>query len=113
VTALGGAPALLLSGTASIVGEQSRHPGDVRAQMAEVCRNLEALIVNAGGCPSQPLHQLTDARIYVVDPGDADFVEQELRSRTAADIRIETALARVCRQELLVEIEGVAVLGGR
>jgi enamine deaminase RidA (YjgF/YER057c/UK114 family) len=110
ITVFGGARRLLVSGTASIVGEDSRHPGDVHAQMEEVLRNLEALIVNAGGCRSQPLHQLTDARIYIVHPEDADFVEQEFRARTAPGIRIESALARVCRQELIVEIEGVAQL---
>jgi hypothetical protein len=112
LTTIDGATRLLVSGTASIVGEESRHPGNVRAQVDEIVRNLEALIVNAGGCAAHPLAQLTDARVYVVRREDGDFVERALRSRTAPGVRIEMALARVCRRELLVEIEGVAALAG-
>ena len=101
---------LLLAGTASIVGEESRHPGDTRAQVAEVIRNIEALIDNAGRTRRDPFEQLTELRIYVVNPDDLDMVEGEIRARAATDVRIESALARVCRAELLVEIEGVAAL---
>jgi hypothetical protein len=51
---------------------------------------------------------LTDARIYVVDPADAPLVEQALLSRAGRPVRLETVVARVCRPELTVEIEGVA-----
>ena len=110
ITTLDGRRVLLVAGTASIVGEESRHPGDIRAQMMEILRNIEALILNAGVTNRAPLQQLTDARIYVVRPEDIDTVELELRSRSAESLRIETALARVCRAELLVEIEGVVAL---
>ncbi len=107
---LEGRRVLLVAGTASIVGEESRHSGDIRAQMMEILRNIEALILNAGVTSRAPLQQLTDARIYVVRPEDIDTVELELRSRAARSLRVETALARVCRAELLVEIEGVVSL---
>jgi enamine deaminase RidA (YjgF/YER057c/UK114 family) len=101
---------LLVAGTASIVGEESRHPEDTRAQVTETLRNLEALLVNAGAPAGDPLRRLTDVRIYVVRADDTELVEREVRARAAASVRIETALARVCRPELLVEIEGVALL---
>ena len=110
IATLNGRRVLLVAGTASIVGEESRHPGDIRAQMMEILRNIEALILTAGGTSRAPLEQLTEARIYVVRPEDIDTVELELRSRSAESLRVETALARVCRAELLVEIEGVVAL---
>lgn len=113
ITTFDGARTLLVAGTASIVGEQSQHGGDVRAQIDEVIRNLEALIVHAGGCPARPLHQLTDARIYVVHPEDAGAIADAFLARTSPDLRIEWAVARVCREELLVEVEGRARLEPR
>jgi enamine deaminase RidA (YjgF/YER057c/UK114 family) len=110
ISVLDGRPMLLVGGTASIVGEESRHPGDVRAQADEALSNIEALITNAGGPSESALHRLTDARIYIVNGADQDVVEQLVLARTAPTIRIETVIARVCRPELLVEIEGLADL---
>ena len=113
---------LLVGGTASIVGEESRHPGDRTAQVEEALTNMDVLIRHAvtrshgtgqereaaSGTVSDGLTLLTDARIYVVNPEDADLVEQALRSRAGRAVRLETVVARVCRAELTVEIEGVA-----
>ena len=108
VAVLRGRPMLLVGGTASIVGEESRHDGDVRAQVDEALRNIEAVIIGAGGPCLNPLERLTDARIHVVHGTDAELVETLIRARGARTLRIETVLARVCRPELLVEIEGLA-----
>ena len=110
ITTIGGRRLLLLAGTASIVGEESRHPGDARAQVGEILRNLEAVISSATSSAGHSLERLTDLRIYVVHAEHLEMVERELRSRTKADVRIESAVARVCRPELLVEAEGVAAL---
>ncbi|MGH9308305.1 MAG: hypothetical protein ACRD1U_02955 [Vicinamibacterales bacterium] len=101
---------LLIGGTASIVGEESRHPGETRTQAAEIVANLDALIREAAGSDQPSLERLRDLRIYVVDAGDAETVETALRDAAGRDVRIECALARVCRPELLVEVEGVAAL---
>ena len=101
---------LLLAGTASIVGEESRHPGNTQAQAAEALRNIEALIVHAGCSEPQPLHRLTDARAYVASAEAIDVVDAELRAACAPSLRLEAAVAQVCRPELLVEIEGVALV---
>jgi enamine deaminase RidA (YjgF/YER057c/UK114 family) len=101
---------LLIGGTASIVGEESRHSGNIRAQADEALTNIEAVITGAGGPTRNPLERLTDARIYVVNEADAELVEGLLRARSTEALRTETVLARVCRPELLVEIEGLADL---
>ena len=110
IATVGGRRVLLLAGTASILGEESQHAGDARAQVSEILTNIEALIVNARGPRPDPLQQLTDLRIYVVRPDDIEMVEDQFRARTLPGVRIESAVARVCRPELLVEVEGVASL---
>jgi enamine deaminase RidA (YjgF/YER057c/UK114 family) len=110
LTALDDRRVLLLAGTASVVGEESRHPGNTQAQAAEALRNIEALILHAGCAEAQPLHRLTDVRVYVAAAVDIDVVASELRAACASSLRLEAAVAQVCRPELLVEIEGVALM---
>ena len=103
-----GVPLLLIGGTASIVGEASQHAGDRDGQLHEIFRNLEALIAAATDSRGS-LRSLSDVRIYLVRAGDADDVVSAMRDRGGA-VRVEAAVARVCRAELLIEIEGVARL---
>jgi enamine deaminase RidA (YjgF/YER057c/UK114 family) len=110
VASINGARRLLVGGTASIVGEDSMHIGDVDAQLEETLRNLEALIdaalpdTQAGAA----LARLLDLRVYVARPEDAGAIRSVLATRCPRAARIELTVARVCRPELLVEIEGIA-----
>ena len=108
-TTIDGRPVLLLAGTASIVGEESQHPDNARAQLLETLRNIESLILTAGAASAEPLQLLEDVRVYVVNAADAPLIERELQALCAA-ARVEAVLARLCRPELLVEIEGVVRL---
>jgi enamine deaminase RidA (YjgF/YER057c/UK114 family) len=110
VACVNGQRRLLVGGTASIVGEDSMHEGDVHAQLAETLRNLEALIDAAADQPrsESALNRLLDLRVYVARPEDAPSIRAVLDVRCPRAERIELAVARVCRPELLVEIEGVA-----
>ena len=101
---------LLIGGTASIVGEESRHAGDTQAQVDEIVANLDALVREAAGNDQRPLERLRHLRIYVVTAGDADIAEKRLRDAAGREVRVECAIARVCRPELLVEVEGIAAL---
>jgi len=110
IATLNGAPRLLVGGTASIVGEHSVHVGDADAQLEETLRNLDALIRAASGDPRSvsALDRLRDLRVYVARPEDAAAIRSTLDARCPRADRIELAIARVCRPELLVEIEGLA-----
>ena len=113
IATVNGRQLLLVGGTASIVGETSRHDGDVDAQVAETLRNLEAL-VDAATCGRRqgiaPLDRLRDLRVYVAREADAAQIRLMVTERCARADRLELAIARVCRPELLVEVEGVAEL---
>ena len=102
---------LLVGGTASIVGEASQHDGDVDGQVAETLRNLEALVDTATGGARRgiaPLDRFRDLRVYVARAEDAARIRTLVLDRCARADCIDFAIARVCRPELLVEIEGVA-----
>ncbi|WP_219217400.1 chorismate transformation enzyme, FkbO/Hyg5 family [Variovorax boronicumulans] len=109
--------ALFISGTASIVGHETVHLGDVRAQTEETLRNLAAVIGAA--------NERTDARfalpeletvVYVRHVADAPVVRAVLEAALGADaptVRHGVYLeADICRQDLLVEIEAHAVATG-
>jgi enamine deaminase RidA (YjgF/YER057c/UK114 family) len=107
---------LLVGGTASIVGEDSRHDSDAARQAIETFANLAHLLAAATGRPAGgvdeqgPLDAFTDVRVYVVRVEDAARVRELVRSRFSPDARVEFAQADLCRRELLVEIEGLACL---
>lgn len=114
---LAGRRTLLIGGTASVVGEDSRHAGHFDAQVEETLLNLEALVRAAEGDPrngrahgTRPLHRLVDLRVYVRSAAQAERVREMLVSHCPRARTLTVALAQVCRRELLVEIEGIAEL---
>lgn len=115
IAAVNGRQRLLIGGTASIVGEDSRHELNIEPQLEETLVNLAALIGAACGSDESAatsLGRLADLRVYIVRAEDAPMIESVLRARCPAADRIEQTVARLCRPELLVEIEGVADLEG-
>jgi chorismate lyase/3-hydroxybenzoate synthase len=103
---------LLIGGTASVVGEDTAHAGDIRAQTAETLENLAAVIASANetSMVDGVLHGLTDVRVYLTRPDDAMLVREQLLTACPRLDAIELVLAPLCRRDLLVEIEGVAEL---
>ena len=104
---------LFVSGTASIVGHESVHRGDVRAQVRETVANLQAVLDNASS-KSSARWSLRDLHgvVYVRHAHDHAAVLDEL-GRVAPDLARNAGEmvflhADVCRRELDVEIEGHA-----
>ena len=108
-----GRPHLLIGGTASVVGEDSQHAGDLKAQVDETLLNMETLVrtasAGATGC-NTPLQHLIDLRVHITAAAYAEPVRHIL-SKCCPKVRtVDLVVAQVCRPELLVEIEGVAEL---
>lgn len=105
-------PLMLIGGTASVVGEDTVHAGNLERQTDETLTNLAALIAAAGIEHHTPsaLRHLQDLRAYVTAPEHAAPVREVLARRCPELSTIEFATSRLCRPELLVEIEGVASL---
>jgi enamine deaminase RidA (YjgF/YER057c/UK114 family) len=104
-------PLLLLGGTASVRGEASVHVGDLPAQIGETCGNLQALLANATTVAGHAwtASSVRSLRAYLPDVQIADQVERGFRKVFPAVDQIEMVHAQLCRRELLVEVEGVAV----
>ena len=108
-------PLLFISGTASIVGHASVHPGDVAAQLEETLANLESLLGHARsrtGFGPAGLGPASLVKVYLRRPADAAVVESRLRERLGQDIPFLILAADICRSELLLEIEVVQRGGG-
>ena len=105
----GPAQTLFVSGTSSIVGYETAHAGDVRAQTQETVRNIGAVLVAANdrlGSERYALEHLS-YKVYVRRPADLSQIEQELRRAIGPDARALYLKADICRRDLLVEIEAV------
>jgi enamine deaminase RidA (YjgF/YER057c/UK114 family) len=104
---LNGRDMLFISGTASIVGHQSLHVGDVVAQTRESMANIAAIVVAANQRSDEAGFDLADLnyKVYVRNLADMAAVKQEIEACAGAPVRAICLRADVCRSELLVEIE--------
>jgi enamine deaminase RidA (YjgF/YER057c/UK114 family) len=102
-----------ISGTASILNSESRHPGNIEWQTEQTIDNIERLIardnfaahgLNRGGARLQDLAKI---RVYLKRLEDFPRCKAICESRFGRAPAIY-AVADICRPELLVEIEGVA-----
>lgn len=96
---------LLVSGTASICGEDSLHPGSLQSQLEETFRNLHHL----AGSLNHGLHFSLDgvetARVHFTRSADRAAVTAAAASELPGHVPVEYLPATICRPELLVEIE--------
>ncbi len=94
---------LAISGTAAVVGHASAHHDDLDAQLNETLTNLEALLASAdmaaGFDTQSPL------KAYVRHGADAQHVRDFLQRRLPG-VPVLLLHGDICRNELLVEIDG-------
>jgi hypothetical protein len=107
VVPLQGEPAIFVGGTASVRGEESVYVGDVRKQFGETLDNLAALLQAATNDETAGPHLFKEVRVYHLQSED-EATLQQFANRAFCKARIEYVQADICRQDLLVEIEGVA-----
>jgi chorismate lyase/3-hydroxybenzoate synthase len=102
---------LYISGTASIVGHESRHAGDAQRQAEETIRNLCTVLAQASARASScmPAWQRLLFKVYL-RPGVAqDEVLQRLRHTFGDEPDVLVLEADICRRELLLEIEAIGL----
>jgi chorismate lyase/3-hydroxybenzoate synthase len=103
---------LFVSGTASIVGHETIHQGNVSAQTRETLVNIDALLTEANrvvGCKRYSLDALK-FKVYVRHPSDLGQIERTLSETLRGPASIVYLQADVCREDLLVEIEATGGL---
>jgi chorismate lyase/3-hydroxybenzoate synthase len=102
---------LMVSGTASIVGSDSVHGGDLRAQLDETALNLRRVLEAAAADARAParaeLPPGTIIKAYFRDRAAAPLAAARLEEILGGNVRVLALEADICRSELLVEIECV------
>jgi chorismate lyase/3-hydroxybenzoate synthase len=98
---------LFVSGTSSIVGAETVHPGDVAAQTRETMANISALLEEANRVVGSARYRVDGLKfkVYVRQPSDLGAIETALASSLPSSTAIVYLQADVCREDLLVEIE--------
>ncbi|MFD1121222.1 hypothetical protein ACFQ2T_01795 [Methylophilus flavus] len=98
---------LFISGTASIVGHETLHAGDIVGQTNETLVNLEAVVSEANRIQGGPVFDLSNAcfRVYVRHAGDLDRIRETLRNHFNRQVKAVFVQADICREALLIEIE--------
>lgn len=100
---------LFISGTASIVGHQTVHAGDVAAQTRETLVNIEALLGEANRVSGAPRFGLDTLayKVYVRNGADLPLIQSQLHTALGRQPQVVYLQADICRQDLLVEIEAI------
>ena len=97
---------LLASGTASIVGHETRHPGDAGRQLDETLENLQHLRTGAG-IGEQKGGELSLVRVYLRHAGDLAMIRRRLAHQVDRSVPAIFLRADICRRPLVLEIEAV------
>lgn len=109
---------LFISGTASILGHQTVHHGNVELQTRTTLENIAELVSGEnlrrhGIDADVALRDLDCVKVYVKHPGDLETVHRICTSVLSPSSQVVYAIADVCREDLLVEIEGFVSVPGR
>lgn len=95
--------AIFISGTASIVGSESKHAGDTLAEFREILCNLDNLLhatAHAGGTVDY-------MKIYMADKTMRPMIKSELAKYHPTTLAVFSS-GSICRPELTVEVEAIA-----
>lgn len=100
-----------ISGTASILGQETVHIGDVAGQTEQTIQNITSLMSPdaSKGVAQIDMNcskELAYLRVYIKDKSDFPIVRQICEKEYGATSCINYVEAEVCRTNLLVEIEG-------
>lgn len=110
---LPGVSQLYLSGTASVGPDgETLYPGDFRAQLWRTYHNLTELLASEGATWHDVVRTTCYIRDIERDYGDFNSIRNEFYRALSLDpFPASTGIqARLCRSDLLVEIEAIAIL---
>ena len=101
-----------VSGTASIVGHESLHSGDVGAQLDTLLINIQRLLEHTARrhAMSIGVNNINLAKVYIRRRADFQPIQAALRKFLPASTSLLYLEADICREELEVEVELVCTL---
>ncbi len=99
---------LYISGTASIHGHQSLHRGNFSGQMSVTCENITTLLQHiASQLRLAATPNLELIKVYLRNPKDLSKAKAAVKQHFASRVPTLFLQGDICRQELLVEIDGM------
>jgi len=104
--------AFFLSGTASVVGHQTMHPGDPLGQLEETLTNIAMLLDGAAahtGRRRLDVARFNLFKVYVRSREHFPAIRGALARRLDSSTPAVYLLADICRADLQLEIEGVCL----
>lgn len=105
IFALAESETLFVSGTASIVGHETLHLGDLDGQISETIENLRAVIGAAEAAAAAPLGDSWAFKVYLHDPEYREAVDRAIAAAFGCETQRLYLRGDMCRSELMVEIE--------
>jgi len=112
---------LLVGGTASVRGEETMFRSSLEAQTTETFKNLAAIVATGLGTPELDiedpyvrkdlLSRFHQVRTYFTQPESREAIAADTAQVFPHAEPLELAQAELCREGLLIEIEGWADLG--
>lgn len=107
----GSSTCCFISGTAAIKGEESKNSGDIEGQTLRTISLIRHLIsrenLKENGIDVEGKLKMAHLRVYVKQPEDFEKVREVVETELPG-ISAFYVCAGICRDELLVEIEGIA-----
>lgn len=99
---------LIISGTASIVGHETMHKGDVEQQAQETMRNIRMLLQQAYPSDADSAGKgRMQLKVYVRHTQDLERVREYVEHIFGTRQQTVYLQSDICRADLLLEIEGV------
>ena len=103
---------MFVSGTASIVGHSTQHECDVVKQLDVCLANIQQLLTTAANknqFSSISLADMTQLKVYIKNPDDFATVRNHMKKVLGENFNACFIQADLCRDNLLVEIEALAI----
>jgi chorismate lyase/3-hydroxybenzoate synthase len=104
-------PAFFLSGTASVVGHETVRVGDPSGQLDETLINIDALLAEVATRTGRGIGfaHFDLVKVFIREREHFPAIRETLARRLGTETPVLYLHADICRSDLLVEIEGVAL----
>ena len=104
---------LFVSGTASIAGHSTQYEGDVNRQTTMCLDNINNLVsasVNNHHFPKISLSEFSHFKVYIKNIDHLDTVRTHIQQLIGVNTPTYYLQGDMCRADLLVEVEGLAII---
>lgn len=103
--------ALFISGTASIVGSESRHTDSSVKQVQQIFTNLDRLLAQSRDVVGKDIQNFACLKVYIRNTDEFESIQRSIQScLSVRNMHAQTVLTfrgEICREDLAVEIDAM------